>query len=262
MGLAFGSFINAYVWRSYQSQKKKNKDKLSVWNGRSICPECRHTLSAIDLIPIVSWIMLGGKCRYCKKPISIQYPLVELSTTLLFILSYVYWPLNFTNEGITLFVFWLIFLVGFMMLMIYDFRWRLLPNRIVMPLVFLAIVQLVVQLIFFNAGLSLLLSAFWGILFSAGLFYGIFIISNGAWIGGGDVKLAIALGILLGGPMKVLLMIFLASFVGSIISITLIATKKLKQNSLIPFGPLLILSTIVCYLFGTGIINWYKNFIF
>jgi len=131
-----------------------------------------------------------------------------------------------------------------------------------MPLVFLAIVQLVVQLIFFNAGLSLLLSAFWGILFSAGLFYGIFIISNGAWIGGGDVKLAIALGILLGGPMKVLLMIFLASFVGSIISITLIATKKLKQNSLIPFGPLLILSTIVCYLFGTGIINWYKNFIF
>lgn len=262
LGLCLGSFINAYVWRMHSKTKSGKLANLSIWHGRSMCPNCRHLLGAKDLVPIFSWLFLKGKCRYCKKPISFQYPLVELLTALLFSFSYIHWPYLFNSEGTTLFIFWLIFITGFMVLTIYDLRWRILPNKIVVPLIFLALLQLFSQLIFFNAGLSLILGTFWGLLFSAGLFYFIFVISNGKWIGGGDVKLAIVLGLLLGGPMKAILMVFLASLIGSCISIFLISTKKLRRNSLIAFGPLLIAATVITYLFGTNIIVWYKSLIF
>lgn len=262
LGLCFGSFVNAYVWRIHSRSKTGKLSNLSVWHGRSMCPNCHHVLKSTDLVPVLSWIVLKGKCRYCKKPISIQYPLIELITTFLFTFSYIYWPYTFNALGVTLFIFWLVFLVGFMILTIYDLRWRLLPNRIVMPLIFLAIIEVVVRLVFFNAGLSLLIGSVWGVLFSAGLFYAIFIASQGKWIGGGDVKLAVILGLLIGGPLEAILMVFIASLIGSIISVALLSTKVLKRSSLIPFGPMLIAATIIVYLFGSHIIHWYKSFIF
>src|SRR4051812_7602742 len=95
LGLCFGSFVNALVWRIHEqaeqgSKKKPNKsyiDKLSIRKGRSMCPHCRHELKALDLLPVVSWLALRGKCRYCGKPISVQYPLVELLTACLFVTS-------------------------------------------------------------------------------------------------------------------------------------------------------------------------------
>src|SRR4051812_13278636 len=91
-GLCLGSFVNALVWRVHEQEaaKKPNK-KLSVLNGRSMCPHCEHELAAKDLIPVLSWLSLGGKCRYCHKPISKQYPLVELLTALLVVGSYIWW---------------------------------------------------------------------------------------------------------------------------------------------------------------------------
>ncbi|MEX2014368.1 MAG: prepilin peptidase, partial [Candidatus Saccharimonadales bacterium] len=95
-GLSLGSFINALVWRLWQQENKKQKTKndrrYSILKGRSICPHCKHILQAKDLIPVLSWVLLRGKCRYCNKPISAQYPLVEAGTAALFILSYVFWP--------------------------------------------------------------------------------------------------------------------------------------------------------------------------
>ena len=90
-GLIFGSFVNAYVWRF-----KKRKNWVSE---RSICPNCKHVLRAKDLVPVLSWLSLRGKCRYCKKPISAQYPAVELFTALLFALSYAFWPYSLTLLG-------------------------------------------------------------------------------------------------------------------------------------------------------------------
>src|SRR5690606_2157613 len=95
LGLCVGSFVNALVWRlrmQESSGKKKSDRKMSISRGRSMCPHCRHELSAVDLVPVFSWLFLGGKCRYCRKPISKQYPLVELVTSILFIASYVFWP--------------------------------------------------------------------------------------------------------------------------------------------------------------------------
>ncbi len=260
LGLCFGSFINAYVWRLHSRTKTGKLANLSIWRGRSMCSNCHHILAPKDLVPVLSWISLKGRCRYCKKPIS-DNPFAEIAVPILFVISYVYWPYQFNAEGKTLFVFWLVFLLGFMILLIYDLRWRLLPNRIVGPLIFLAVIQLATQFIFFNASISLLYASIWGLIFSAGLFYAIFVVSNGRWIGGGDVKLGIVLGLLLGGPMRAILMVFLASFIGSIISIALISTNRLKTNSLIAFGPLLIIATIITYLFGASIIDWYKNLI-
>jgi prepilin signal peptidase PulO-like enzyme (type II secretory pathway) len=98
LGLCFGSFANALVWRVHeqagQAAKKKPDKKylkqLSVAKGRSMCPNCKHELVAKDLIPVLSWLALGGKCRYCAKPISIQYPLVEVALASLFVVSYLY----------------------------------------------------------------------------------------------------------------------------------------------------------------------------
>jgi leader peptidase (prepilin peptidase)/N-methyltransferase len=260
-GLCFGSFINAYVWRIHSKTKTGRLANLSVWRGRSMCPNCHHELASKDLIPVISWLTLGGKCRYCHKPISFQYPLVELLTTFLFVFSYIYWPYGFKTEGIVLFIFWLIFILGFMCLTIFDLRWRILPNRIIMPLIFLAIAQIIVQLIFFNADLNLLVGSIWGVIFSAGLFYGIFVLSKGTWIGGGDVKLAIVLGIILGGPLEAILMIFLSSLLGILFAVGLVLANKTRPNRTIPYGPMLMLATVICYLFGVHIIDWYKSII-
>ena len=157
LGLSFGSFINAYEWRLRTKGKKGKFGNLSIWHGRSMCPNCHHTLSGLDLIPVLSWLMLGGKCRYCSKRISLQYPLVEATTAILFVLSYIFWPHGFNTEGLILFVFWLVFLLGFMVLTIIDLRTKMLPNKIVTPLIILALTEIVIQLLFFNAGLSLVL---------------------------------------------------------------------------------------------------------
>src|SRR5262245_41082320 len=96
-GLCWGSFVNAFVWRLHELEtnkrlSKSQKKKLSILHGRSMCPDCHNELAWYDLLPVVSWLSLKGKCRYCGKPISWQYPFVEALTAALFVLSYVFWP--------------------------------------------------------------------------------------------------------------------------------------------------------------------------
>jgi prepilin signal peptidase PulO-like enzyme (type II secretory pathway) len=262
LGLAFGSFTNALVWRFHEQgakskkQKVKNKD-LSIWKGRSMCPHCRHQLEAIDLIPILSWISLKGKCRYCKNPISIQYPLVEAATGLLFIISYIYWPYSWTLAGSVLFVLWLATLVGFMALIVYDLRWMLLPNKIVAVLGVLAGLEVIVRTVV-EGSVSTVLASLIGALVVGGLFYVLFVISGGRWIGGGDVKLGAVLGLLVTGPVKALLLIFIACWLGSLVGIGVILAQKSSLKKRIPFGPFLIIATILVYLAGATIISWYK----
>lgn len=261
LGLCLGSFINALVWRMRQAELYRAKNvepskDLSVLHGRSICPHCTHRLTVLDLIPVVSWLLLGGKCRYCKQKISWQYPLVELLTALLFALSYKYWPHGFEAEGITLFVFWAVSLVGLVALAVYDLRWMLLPDKITYPLMGLTAVQTLLMVVLWDhnawqAGLSLLIGG--------GLFYAIFQVSKGKWIGGGDVKLGALIGLVLASPSLSLLMIFIASVLGSAVSIPLLLTGRAKRGTRIPFGPFLIAACIIVYLFGGGVLDWYQR---
>ena len=270
IGLCLGSFVNALVWRLHEqtgvSEGRTGKkpatddaDRLSVTKGRSMCPNCRHELAARDLVPILSWLSLKGKCRYCHKPISAQYPLVELLTALLMIFSYVWWPEPFDPTQVALFVLWGGLVVGLLALAVYDLRWFLLPNRLLYPVGGLAAAFAAVVIITSDKPFISLLDTVLAVVVGGGLFYLLFQISNGEWIGGGDVKLGCVLGLVAGTPARSFLFIFLASLIGSLVSLPLLSTRHMKRQSKLPFGPFLIVGLIVVQLFGSAIFHWYKQ---
>jgi len=266
-GLALGSFINALTWRLHEQSKeagKKKPDKkylssLSIGRGRSMCPICKHELAAKDLIPLLSWLSLQGRCRYCGKAISTQYPLVEAITAVSYVASYIWWPVPLHGAQIAVFVLWLALLVGLIALLVYDLRWLLLPNRIIYPLSLIAGAQAVIIISISGKPLITLLNTVLGIAVGGGIFYVLFQVSKGRWIGGGDVKLGWLLGLILGSPLKSLLFIFIAALSGSLVSLPMLINGRLKRTSIIPFGPFLIIGAIIAQLFGTDLLHWYQQ---
>jgi prepilin signal peptidase PulO-like enzyme (type II secretory pathway) len=268
LGLIFGSFVNALVWRLREQtllanakQKPKNQltaDNLSITRGRSMCPNCHHELAAKDLVPVLSWLWLRGKCRYCHRSISWQYPVVELLTAVFFVVSWLWWPLALAGVGLFQFIVWLVFVVAFMALSVYDLKWFLLPDRIVVPLIGLAVLQVVVVAAWTHSWTPVWGSA-WAVLIIAGLFYLLYQVSKGGWIGGGDVKLAIVLGLLAGTPLKALMVIFFASLAGTVVSLPLLLRTKPNWRAKVPFGPFLLVAMVVVQLFGSQIANWYTG---
>jgi leader peptidase (prepilin peptidase)/N-methyltransferase len=266
-GLCLGSFVNALVWRLHEQSEEADKKKpnksylkdLSIAKGRSMCPDCHHTLSAKDLIPVLSWVSLRGKCRYCHKPVPVQYPLVELTTMGLFVLSYLYWPVVFSHTQVAVFVLWLLLLVGFMALIVYDVKWMLLPDRIVFPLGLIATVMAGIVIGASPHAGRALVDIVAAVAVGGGIFYVLYQLSQGRWIGGGDVKLGWLLGLVVGSPAKALLFIFIAALAGSAITLPLLASGKMKRTSTIPFGPFLIIGAIITVLFGTSILNVYEH---
>jgi prepilin signal peptidase PulO-like enzyme (type II secretory pathway) len=265
LGLAFGSFVNALVWRTNeQSKKGRAKTKnLSIVNGRSICPHCKHVLAWYDLIPVFSWLFLRGKCRYCNKQISVQYPLVELAGGLIFVLSYVFWPHGVHSSGDwVIFITWLASSVGLLALLVYDFRWMLLPNKIIYPTLAIAAAGRFVYLIGYEDRKAYaLLMWVLSVAVASGIFWLLFIISQGKWIGFGDVRLGFITGTLLGTPSKSFLMILLGSILGTLFVLPALIVGKKDMASRLPFGPFLISATMIVILFGTSILDWYKNFL-
>lgn len=252
LGLVLGSFVNALVWRLHE-----NKDWV---RDRSECDFCHHKLGVLDLVPVFSWLWLRGKCRYCGQPIS-DSPLVELALPALFAASYLWWPMPLQGEGLMLFVFWLVFLVGFCVLAVYDIRWFLLPDKVVFPLIGLALLQLGAQVIFFGGGLHDVLGAALGVAVISGSFLLIYTLSKGTWIGFGDVKLGLVLGVLAGGLLPAVLLLFVASVLGMLVSLPLVLAGRAGRKSHIPFGPFLLAAMVVVQLFGTDIINWYRHLV-
>lgn len=289
LGLALGSFVNALVWRlheqdsigrqnaastsSGQAKRKTAKStvktkiaQLSILRGRSVCTHCRHQLAARDLVPVLSWLSLKGKCRYCRKPISAQYPVVEVLTAALLAFSYAYWPYFQTaslvgaeNTGIILFGFWVLILPVLLGLAFYDLKWMELPDKLNTVLVSLVLLQIASLIIFAGGGFELLLTAALGALVLAGFFYILFQVSQGRWIGGGDVKLGVGLGLLAGSIAQSLLLLFVASSIGTIISLVLLAGNKVSRKTQVPFGPFLITGAIIVHIFGASFLEWYKN---
>jgi prepilin signal peptidase PulO-like enzyme (type II secretory pathway) len=266
-GLCFGSFVNALVWRTHEQATRKAKKgvsgaakDLSIATGRSMCPHCRHELAALDLLPVVSWLALRGKCRYCGKPISVQYPLVELLTAVLFAALYIWWPASsFTAAQTIIFVLWLGLATGLMALIVYDFRWMLLPDRILRPTAVVAAIIAAITVFIADKPWLMALKTVLAVAVGGGLFYVLYQISKGKWIGGGDVKLGWVLGLVAATPARAGLMIFLAAFLGSLASIPLLLTRRMKRNSVIPFGPFLIIAAILVQLFGHTVLSWYQQ---
>ncbi len=267
-GLIIGSFINAFVWRFHESHdddlkpkklSKKQQAELSIVKGRSMCPSCKHRLSGADLIPVLSWIALSGKCRYCKKPISAQYPIVELITAILFVFSYIAWPYELSGAGIAAFLVWLVIVAGYMTLSVYDIRWQLLPDKIVYPVILFSFLFAVLQTVETNSSVAQSVLGYIGaVTVCSGIFAAIYQISDGRWIGGGDVKLGLSLGLIVGSLVNGLIVIMLASIIGLVVSLPFIAKKNLKMQSKIAFGPMLMIAGYVVVLYGDMFVNWYS----
>ena len=240
-GLCIGSFLNCII---YRLEKEKSL------SGRSFCPNCKHILSWLDLFPVFSWIFLAGKCRYCKDKISIQYPLVEIFTAILFLLLFILTP-HYNIFGLLNLIFILYIASSLIIIFVYDFKHYLIPDKVLFPAMGVALIY---DFINYHYLLNNILAAIGAVLF----FLIIFFISKGRAMGFGDVKLVFLMGLLLGAT-KVLTALFLAFFFGAIIGVILMLWKKKGLKSEIPFGPFLITGTFLAMFFGNQIIQWYLH---
>lgn len=263
-GLAVGSFLNAFIYRLELREGlmlSPSSLKPSVLQGRSFCPRCGHTLAWYDLIPLASYIFLRGKCRYCKKKISLQYPFVELVTGLLFVAAFSLFADNLTKlsypQALEVLYLWAI---GSLLLVVfvYDLRHFIIPDKVLYPAIGLAfawnalpsfgVVDNLTKLSFVSALLS-------GI-GAAGFFLAIYLLSKGRAMGFGDVKLALFMGLFLGFP-NILVALAFAFGSGALVGLILIFFKKKTMRSEVPFGPFLVLGTLVALFWGNSLVVWY-----
>ena len=253
LGAALGSFANAVVWRL-----RHNRDFV---RERSECEHCHHPLGAIDLIPIVSWILLRGRCRYCHLRLSMQHPLVEMTTGFLFVALYLWWPGELaTGADIASFAFWLLYLVGIAMLFLYDLHWQLLPNKILFPLIGVAALDLlVVRLGLQSGGVDVLISALVGVAVFSGFFGLLYAVSRGRWIGFGDVKLGIFMGLVLGMPLSLFALLG-SYYIAAAIILPLYVAGKVRRQSKVAFGPFLLSAMVLSYFFSPVLLDWWQTF--
>jgi len=256
LGLIVGSFLNMVIYRL------KNGGKLAL--DRSRCTKCKKELGILDLIPVLSFLLLKGRCRYCKKKISWQYPIVELATGIIFVFIFLNTELLKNNipilggsSSLIIFAFSALVTAALIIIFVYDLKYYLIPDIVLTP-------SIVISVLFFLVLATLggsypLLSNLLGALIFSGFFFFQYAISKGKWVGGGDIKLGLLLGFVLGWKLSILALI-LAYVSGSIIALTLIALKKKTRKDILPFGPFLILSSFICMFFGEAIIYWYLNY--
>ncbi|MEA2065410.1 MAG: prepilin peptidase [Patescibacteria group bacterium] len=243
LGAIIGSFLNVVIFRL--------RAKKSFLKGRSYCPKCKKKIAWYDNIPILSFLILRGKCRNCKTKISFQYPLVELSTGVLFVITFFHnYQLPITNYQLPITVFRDWFFVSVLIIIfVYDFKYYLILDKITIPAIIIAFA------LNFSLGFSLS-NILIGAIIGGNFFLIQFLISKGRWIGGGDIRLGILMGVMLGWKM-VILAIMIAYIVGAIFSIILLAFKKKGLKSQIPLGTFLSIATMIVMLYGNEILEWY-----
>jgi len=243
IGLGFGSFASVIIHRLYYKEE-------GIFWGRSKCPTCKHVLNAIDLIPLLGCLINKLKCRYCKKPISLRYPLLELTMGLFFILTS--FLTGFSNPFILSYYLLITFI--FVLLSFYDIQFQEIPDEISLPTILLT--GIVGYFGHLNTLSDLLIGFAIPVAFFSVLFFG----SRGKWLGGGDVRIGGIMGFLLGWP-NVIVGLFIGYLVGAIYSLAGLLSGKFTRKSSIPFGPFLLLGSYFALFFGHEIISWYLGLI-
>ncbi|MBI3631258.1 MAG: prepilin peptidase [Candidatus Staskawiczbacteria bacterium] len=250
IGLFIGSFLNCVIYRLENNLPisitwSKNRG-VKCWEfSRSFCPHCQNPLQWFELIPIISFVIQKFRCRSCHRKISWQYPITEIMTGVLFLLIFNFqFPISNEFSRLGLFeILNLIYLLTVTSLLIliavFDYKYYIIPNKFIYPLILLATgYQLLIT------PHSSLLTTIISSLGFATFFFLMTVISGGRWMGMGDAKLVLFMGLFLGWP-KIFLAIFLSFVLGSLISLILIFTKQKTLKSQIPFGPFLILGTFI-----------------
>lgn len=237
-GICLGSFINVLVIRLAAQERI---------DGRSHCRSCGRQLAWYHNIPLLSFLILRGKCAWCRQNISWQYITVELSTGLLFVLGAYLMP---QYDWLWL-VTYLILIIYSVTLFVFDFRFKVLPDVITISgTIVIFLLNLARGLSWFN----LLLAA----LLAAGFFALQYIISRGRWIGSGDIRLGALMGVSLGWP-GVAAALVISYWLGAVVGVMLILFKNYGAKSELPFGTMLTLATVVTFLWGEQLINWYLS---
>jgi leader peptidase (prepilin peptidase)/N-methyltransferase len=242
LGLAIGSFLNVCIYRLPLGQ--------SVLSPPSTCPSCRTRLRWIDNIPVVSWVLLGGKCHHCRAPISIQYPIVELVTGVLFVLVTWLTPMGPLLAARLTLVVILIVLFGI------DLHHQILPNAITLP-------GIVIGFLFSLAGPPGWIDGLLGLLLGGGVLYAIawayYAVRHEEGLGMGDVKMLAMIGAFLGWK-AVLVTLILSSFAGALVGVGIIAFSRGGMRLALPFGTFLSLGALAAMLVGEPLVSWYAGF--
>lgn len=259
-GLCIGSFLNVVILRLRAGEK--------FVAGRSRCPKCKKELSWSENIPLLSFMMLKGKCRGCHQKISWQYPLVELITGLIFVGSFIFiFYQNFSFVYAIALLLYYFFIISFLIIIfVYDLKYYLILDKIILPaIIFVFVAQGFLWLIKNDFSFSLFINYYSLLIFSAiiisGFFLSQYLISKGRWMGGGDIRLGFLMGLILGWP-NCLVALSLAYVLGLIVAMPLLIFGKKKMSSRIPFGTLLSLATLSSLFWGTEILNWYLNMLY
>lgn len=273
VGLCLGSFAGASVWRLRARQlmqdkangddidqdeykKLKKLTKQSISSDRSQCLHCNYKLKWYDLIPLFSWLLLKGKCRKCHAPIGWFEPIIEIGVAIFFVVSYLFWPYSLISFiDILRLVFWLIAGVALVILFAYDRKWFLLPNLVNYAVICIGFINSILVILVASDKFSTLLSIVGSALILSGLYLILYIISHGKWIGFGDIKLGLGLALLLADWRLAFIALFAANLIGCIIVLPSLIIGKLKGNSHVPFGPLLIIGTFIAVLAGNYLLN-------
>jgi leader peptidase (prepilin peptidase) / N-methyltransferase len=274
LGLAGGSFLNVLSLRYTPG------GQVFAWKavgGRSRCPHCKRTLLWYELVPVVSFFALRGRCRTCKKGLSLQYPIVEVFSGLIFSLVPCFFSGVFVMEGAGYWVFsvlWIAALWVLLLISVIDLKHYLVPDILNIILAVLGVGAVLSKIFlggflitaspYFIKGYSLLISPLGGVVWNhllgalaGGLFFFIIVfVTRGRAMGMGDVKLSAALGLLMGLP-DVALMIFFAFLFGGIAGAVTIVLRKKTMKSMLPFAPFIALGVLITMFFGHPAIQWY-----
>lgn len=239
-GIIIGSFLNVCIYRIPREE--------SIVFTSSHCTFCSHPLKWYDLIPILSFLSLRGKCRYCRGAISPQYPIVELLNGILYLL-------NFYHYGLSVgFIFYSLLISLLIVISFVDYFEQIIPDGLVLIILLSAFIYRLSIYFTYRTPIEFLDSTL-GFVSGGLLFLLITMVSNGG-MGGGDIKLIAVLGFIL-GLKKTLLCILLSFLIGAIISMFLLISGKKERKDAIPFGPFINISFLITMLYGEGIINWY-----
>lgn len=246
LGACVGSFLGVVLYRLRRGG--------SALSGRSVCDHCGRKIAWYDNIPLLSFAYLLGKCRRCKKTINPEYPLIELIIGIEFV--WIYWLLkinfNFFNwiEGwysLALLAYWLVLFSGMIAIAIYDLKFRLIPDQVLLPLIVVAFGRL-----FVSNQWSVVPVAFGSMAFLWLLHW----ITRGKGMGWGDVKLGFLLGLVLGWPL-ITVAYFLAFLTGALAGVILIIIRRKSLKTKIAFGPFLALGMVIAKLWGWSIWQGY-----
>lgn len=249
LGAAVGSFTSVVIYRMHKGEK-------GIFRGRSKCTNCETQLNPLDLVPIASYLVLRGKCRYCSKAISYMYPTLEVVSGAIFALLFWKFPfvdgaMNFSSPFVGMYALYAFYAFVLIFTFFYDLHYLEVSDEIMLPAILVAfIVTLAAPLTpnFVDALLGALVGA---------AFFGIqYLVSKGTWIGLGDLRIGAFMGAIFGLKL-VIVALFVSYILGSVVALIISVRKRKLVGVKIPFAPILVTGTFITIFFGTNILTWY-----